>query len=219
MEPQVFPLFATPAMIARHPTAETLNPLLSALFLQWEQEGDKHRSHVKRDTQTGIFESHFGLHLQRDPAVAELFRFVYQTLVAFVRGMNRYTPEDLQRIEFDMHSWFHITRRGGYQRAHNHPNASWSAIYCVDPGDPADDGQARSGVVRFLDTRTGADMYRDPANVQMRDPYTMGPWDLRHRAGQMVVFPSYLLHEIAPYEGERPRIVVALNLWASLRNT
>jgi uncharacterized protein (TIGR02466 family) len=138
--------------------------------------------------------------------------------VGFIHGLNQHTPEDKKRIAFDMHSWFHITRRGGYQRTHNHPNASWSAIYCVDPGDTDDTGQACSGIVRFLDTRTGADMYRDPANVQLTAPFTMGPWDLRHRAGQMVVFPSYLLHEISPYEGERPRIVVALNLWAQLQH-
>ena len=40
----------------------------------------------------------------------------------------------LGRMLISSDSWFHVTRRGGFFALHNHPNASWSGVYCVDPG-------------------------------------------------------------------------------------
>lgn len=139
-----------------------------------------------------------------------LFGHIDSLLANFIRGISGFDDARMDNIEMDMHSWFHITRKGGFQSVHNHPNASWSAIYCVDPGDST---EAQSGAVRFHDPRVGSDMYRDPANEHLQIPYRLGSWQLTHKAGQLIAFPSYLLHEIFPYTGERPRIVVALNAW------
>jgi hypothetical protein len=56
-------------------------------------------------------------------------------------------------------------------------------------------------------------MHRDPANDRMQMPYRLGSWQLHHKPGQLIAFPSYLLHEVLAYDGDRPRIVVALNAW------
>lgn len=207
----VNPLYAVPIMHAHAPDPERLNADLRALFLAMEAEGDRHRDVQARDNQYRIFESRFHLHRNPAPPVRMLFDFIDNALKVFVQGMNDYSDEQMENIEFDMHSWFHVTRTGGFQGAHSHPNASWSAIYCVDPGDP---GSNYSGAVRFHDPRAIADGYRDPGNENLKIPYRLGSWQLNHKPGQMIVFPSYLVHEIFPYEGQRPRIVVALNAWA-----
>ena len=206
----VSPLYAVPLLHAQLPGADALNAELRALFLDFEAQGDRHRDIQDRDTQHGIFESNFYLHRRQEPAVRQLFAHVDSILKNFIRGINGFDDERMDNIEMDMHSWFHVTRRGGFQSVHNHPNASWSAIYCVDPGDSP---EPQSGIVRFHDPRVGSDMYRDPANEHMQVPYRIGAWKLSHRAGQLIAFPSYLLHEVFPYTGERPRIVVALNAW------
>jgi uncharacterized protein (TIGR02466 family) len=206
----VHPLYAVPMMQCHLPDAERVNRELAALFLQLESQGDRYRDPIRRDTQHGIFESDFFLHRRTEPPVRLLFDFVDAALRSFVQGLAQFTEAQMRNIEFDMHSWFHVTRTGGFQCAHNHPNASWSAIYCVEPGDG--DSPA-SGAVRFHDPRTGSDMYRDPANDHMQIPYRLGSWQLTHKPGQMIVFPSYLLHEVFPYTGSTPRIVVALNAW------
>lgn len=206
----VFPLYAVPMLQAVLPNAQSINRELTDLFLRLEAEGDRHRDTTHRDTQYGIFESHFYLHQREEAPVRYLFDFIRHTLRSFIQGISQYSDEQMADIKLDMHSWFHITRRGGFQSAHNHPNASWSAIYCVDPGDSE---SPQSGAVRFHDPRQGSEMYRDPTNENMQAPYREGAWKLDHKPGQMVVFPSYLVHEVFPYEGERPRIVVALNSW------
>ena len=206
----VHPLYAVPMMECHAPDAGKLNADLVELFLAMEQGGDKHRDPIRRDTQYGIFESDFFLHRRPEPQIRKLFEFVNASLWSLIQGLSQFGEEQMSNIELDMHSWFHVTRKGGFQSAHNHPNASWSAIYCVDPGDSA---SPESGAVRFHDPRTGSDMYRDPSIEHMQSPYRMGPWQLVHKPGQMLIFPSYLLHEVFPYTGERPRIVMALNSW------
>lgn len=207
----IFPLYAVPMMQCHVPDAARLNTELSRLFLALEAEGDRHRHPLKFDTQYGIYESNFFLHQRSEASVQQLFGFIRTALGSFIQSLNQLTDAQMDNVQLDMHSWFHVTRNGGFQSAHNHPNASWSAIYCVDPGDAT---APESGAVRFLDPRTGADMFRDPANSQLQTPYQLGPWQLSHKAGQMMVFPSYLLHEVFPYTGTRPRIVVALNAWS-----
>ncbi|MEJ1096193.1 MULTISPECIES: putative 2OG-Fe(II) oxygenase [unclassified Pseudoxanthomonas] len=206
----VHPLYAVPMLQCSIADANRLNSELTELFLDLEREGDRHRDPIKRDTQYGIFESNFFLHQRSEAPIRKLFEFVRASLHTFIQGINQFTDQEMSNIVLDMHSWFHVTRKGGFQSLHNHPNASWSAIYCVDPGDAS---QPESGAVRFHDPRTGCDMYRDPSIERMQPPYRMGPWQLNHIPGQMLVFPSYLLHEIFPYTGERPRVVVALNSW------
>jgi uncharacterized protein (TIGR02466 family) len=206
----VHPLYAVPMMSCQLPDPGALNARLAVRFLAMEAQGLSHRDSTVRDTQHGIFESHFHLHQYPDADIQQLFVLIAAALRNFIQGINQFDDATMDSLVLDMHSWFHITRTGGYQGAHNHPNASWSAIYCIDPGDS---DQPNSGAVRFHDPRLGADMYRDPANDHLQLPYKLGSWQLQHKPGQMLVFPSYLLHEIFPYQGSRPRIVVALNCW------
>ena len=96
--------------------------------------------------------------------------------------------------------------------AHNHSLASWSAVYCVKDGLDAD-GKGKGGLLRLFDTRAGADAFTDLANRQVRRPFAVGDIDLRLQAGQLVVFPSYVYHEVTPYYGDDIRVTVATNCW------
>jgi predicted 2-oxoglutarate/Fe(II)-dependent dioxygenase YbiX len=71
----------------------------------------------------------------------------------------------------------------------------------------------QSGLLRFLDTRQGADAYLDPANAALHRPFAMRPLEVRLAAGQMIMFPSYVFHEVAPFYGRDVRITVATNCW------
>ena len=47
----------------------------------------------------------------------------------------------------------------------------------------------------------------------MRPPYGVGAVEFRLAEGQLVVFPSYVFHEVAPFYGQDCRITVATNCW------
>src|ERR1700730_1716331 len=207
----VRPLFATPFGEVRLPALGRLHPGLEALFLQRETE--EHRnpmpSHVP---QKETFESRFNLFRWTDACVQELRAFVLNAVGQMVLETTSLTAQDLARLSFQNHTWFHITRYAGSFVAHNHPLASWSAVYCVRAGESAPQ-HPDSGVLRFFDVRQGANAYLDPANASLHRAFALASLEFNPDAGQLVIFPSYLFHEVAPFYGSDTRITVATNCW------
>lgn len=207
----VSPAFAVPIGQARLEPCAQLNQELEALFLARESEAYRNPtpSHIP---QLETFESRFNLFRWSEPCVLELRRFVLDSVARMVMETTGLGAQDLARLRFHNHTWFHITRYAGSFIAHNHPLASWSAVYCVRCGERIAE-QPASGVLRFLDPRQGADAYLDPANATLRPTFAVRPLEIRLEAGDLVIFPSYLFHEVAPFYGRDTRITVASNCW------
>ena len=205
------PIFAVPLGVARLVPCEVLNRELEALFLA--RESDEYRnpmpSHIP---QHETFESRFNLFRWPEPCVQELRKFLLDTVVHTVLQATTLTPQDLARLALHNHTWFHVTRHAGSFISHNHPMASWSAVYCVRGGESATE-QPGSGLLRLFDPRSGSAAYRDPANASLRPAFAPTTLDFRLTEGQTVVFPSYLFHEVTPFFGSDTRITVATNCW------
>lgn len=212
-------LFAVPLAEVRLPEPGRLNRELTELFLRCESEGGRFRNRIRRDTQKGeLFESRFDLFDWDEPPVKELAAFCHGGMMSALHATSDYSEQELEGLGFGYHAWFHVTRAGGYQGMHNHSNASWSGIYCVDPGDAVAE-RPESGAVRFHDTRTNGNYYADAGNARLKMPFHMGSFQVEHEPGKLFIFPSYVLHEVHPYVGEKPRIVVAFNCWIRRKET
>jgi uncharacterized protein (TIGR02466 family) len=76
------------------------------------------------------------------------------------------------------------------------PGCVWSGVYYVEVGDLPTTEHPKSGVIEFLDPRSGAEMVALPGTpfAQQR---TILP-----KSGEMIVFPSWLKHLVHPYWGE-----------------
>jgi hypothetical protein len=210
---EVVSWFATPIVSVSIPDFEQLNAELVPLFLAKEKAGDAFRHDIRIPTQVGpVFESRFDLFEWPDAPVQRLAGEVHNVLFSLVGRLNTYRPEEMADLTFFYDSWFHVTRTGGYQSIHYHTQASWSGIYAVQTGDSVDD-RPESGQVKFYDPRGPVFMHVDPGNERLEPRYSAIPVYLQHRPGQLVLFPSWLMHEVLPYVGRSERIVVAFNAW------
>ena len=132
---QILQLFSVPLVEFTHHEAESLCPGLASFFLA--HEDDRFRDDRKRDTQLGpVFETRFDLFYWKDPEVQPMVEFIHGAVARTVARLNGYTAKQMESLKFEYHAWFHVTRTGGFQGTHNHPNASWSGIFCIDPGEP-----------------------------------------------------------------------------------
>lgn len=209
----IMPVFASPIVDTALPNPEALNESLRKLFLAWEADTTRKRSSAPTPViKVAVYESDFALFSNPEPEIQTLARFCLQNIGYVVQQLNGYSIAEMQQLRIFEHSWYHLTRHGGYTAQHNHPMASWSGVYCVDPGDSVPD-KPNNGALRFLEARTTASMYLDAGNAHWRSPFSFGEMAFNLRAGQLLMFPSYLMHEVAPYYGERPRITVAFNAW------
>src|SRR6202044_3008464 len=112
---------------------------------------------TKRNDAT--FESHFNLFRDTEASVQELKKFCFEQLLGVIGSLNGYDLPTLQRLQIFNDCWFHVTRRGGFFGLHNHPNASWSGVYCVDPGR-SDPGKEGSGQLSFVSPMLVSGMYQ-----------------------------------------------------------
>ena len=208
---QLTTAFSVPIVVTRLEDCSALNSELRRLFLEKEAEGDRYRNpdpFVIRNK--ALFESNFRLFDWPQPCVQKLRDFCLGAVYRTVRELNGYDTATLQRLHSATEAWFHITRRGGFFGAHNHPMHSWSGVYCVcHEGDDPDSDSGKFSVINPLVMNT---MYIDYGNAHMKSPYSMAPRMTRLSAGDLVLFPSWLLHEVLPYEGDDVRITVAFNV-------
>src|SRR5690242_15370095 len=180
----IFPLFASPIVDSGLADCAALNARLRELFLNWESDPSRKRSSAPTGVvKVAVYESDFSLFDNPEPDIQALAQFCLQHVGYVVQQLNGYSSEEMQRLRISQH---------------NHPMASWSGVYCVDPGDTVPD-KPNNGALRFLEARTTASMYLDAGNAHWREPYGFGETAFNLRAGQLLLFPSYLMHEVAPY--------------------
>ncbi len=204
-------MFAVPFGFAQHPGPAALNAALRVLFLAREAEGGRYANpnpYTVRNAQ--LFESRFDLFDWPEPCIAELSAFCLSNLVRWVGELNGYDLAVLRGIDVATDAWFHVTRRNGHFGVHNHPMASWSGVYCVAAGR-SDADQPDSGRLSFINPHSTNSMYVDSGNASLRQPYNMGNHGFQMIPGQLIVFPSWLLHHVMPFYGEDERITVAFN--------
>jgi uncharacterized protein (TIGR02466 family) len=209
----VISLFSVPFVRTQLPNSTALNAELRSLFLRREVEGPQWRNpDPSMNIPRGLYESKFDLFSWPERGVQQLHEFCMRQLFTTLGELNGYSTEELHKLESQTHAWFHITRRGGRFFAHNHPMASWSGVYCVTPGQ-ADADDPLSGRLHFQNPFQLAGMFNDPANARLTAEYAVTGRNLSLAAGELVLFPSWLFHEVYPYTGEGERITVAFNCW------
>ena len=215
---EIAPFFAVPFAFARLENAATLHAQLRELFLARAGEGPRYANPkplTQRNAQT--FESNFQFFRWPEACVQRLKEFCWQHVLQVVCELNGYDAAVLKKLLLFSDSWFHVTRRGGYFALHNHPMASWSGVYCVDPGRH-DADKPDSGVLSFANPAVTSAMFLDAATANLQGPYAYSIRHLHMQAGQLVIFPSWVLHDVKPFEGEGERITVAFNCWFQLQN-
>ena len=188
--------------------ADTLRDYILA-----NENDDRRKGKSPQRAHPGVFESRFDFLDWPDPAVSELKQFLNGHLGHVVKDACGLDDAAMKTLRFRSHSWFHVTRGGGFFQHHNHPLASWSLVYCVDPGDDDPPNEFEAGRLVFHDPRGTASMYLDMANRHMLRDYSFDAVRFRPGKGDVLIFPSYVWHSVEPYAGSQPRITVAANYW------
>ena len=194
-----------------------LNEALKRVLFSMERSGSAANPGPLTERNKPVFESHFNLFRESDPAIQELKAFCWDQLFSLVGQLNGYDVATIKRLEIFNDCWFHITRRGGFFGLHNHPNASWSGVYCVDPGRH-DPDKSSSGVLSFVNPMLMNFMHVDAGNAKLQTPFGNHITTFSPAPGALILFPSWVLHDVKPYEGEGERITVAFNCWFKLSN-
>jgi uncharacterized protein (TIGR02466 family) len=212
----IVPFFAVPFAFSRHPDPAGLNRELRDLFAAKAAEGAAYanpRPITQRNSP--VFESRFDLFRWPEKPVQQLKEFCWHELLHVLCEVNRYDAAMRSNLLIYNDAWFHVTRRGGFFSLHNHPNASWSGVYCVETG--WQDDKREGGALTFVNPTLTSSMHVDAGNAALQGAFASGIRSLRMEPGQLVLFPSWVLHQVTPFEGDGERITVAFNCWFGLK--
>lgn len=218
LETGVVPMFAVPFAQTILPLADEINAQLRPLLLVREAQPARYANpNPSLQQQAGVFESEFNLFSWPETCVRRLRDLCWSELGKTLQQVNGYSSEEMRRLEIFSNTWFHVTRHGGFVINHTHPMASWSGVYCVSAGEIPTD-RPESGVLRFHNPHHYSNTFLDAGNQRLRPPFHHGSWSLRLLAGQLVLFPSWLPHEVLPFYGNDERITIAFNCWFSMKD-
>jgi uncharacterized protein (TIGR02466 family) len=196
--------FATPVVVATLGDAESLNAELKRVIL----ERERHDQGVQHSN-LGGWQSSWDFEDWGGPAARRLLgaaRDLATRLTADRAGKP-------VRVVWKTNAWANVNRRGHGNEFHTHPGCYWSGTYYVDDGGAGDD-HALGGEFEMLDPRGVAPaMYAPLLGFAVPGGQSAGASELiRPKSGQMVLFPSWLLHAVRPYHGGHERISIAFNL-------
>ncbi|MGF1446726.1 MAG: TIGR02466 family protein [Pikeienuella sp.] len=101
--------------------------------------------------------------------------------------------------------WVNVLDTGGHQAMHNHANSFVSGIVYLTPHHPG------SGTVFHKALGGGSYTFVNQNERSQPGPFSAARWQTPQMSpGDMVLFPSFLLHEVPKNQGEQ-RITMAYN--------
>jgi uncharacterized protein (TIGR02466 family) len=182
-----------------------LNAQLEDLTRRLMQE-DRNATHR---TNLGGWHYAFDLFVLDEPVVTTFYDQMEQHVQAFLNQLRKQT-DPTKKDRFRLQGWINVNRTGDENLLHCHPGCFLSGTYYVKiPPD------MKGGEIVFRDPR-------GPAVAMYETPGIELPWvgsgtgiPFTPAVSQLLIFPSWLEHRVARFEGTGDRISIAFNATAS----
>ena len=203
-----YSLWPTTLMDRHLPGAESANVALAALIRQLEYqhlEKTRQTQQIKSSSITTDYLSQdfFG---QKHPAVQWLVSCVNKSASDYLRhaGVDR-------DVSWSLQAWANINRKGDYHNIHNHPHSYLSGTYYVQVPDVSSTAGTRDDLnpnaISFYDPRGQANMNAILGDGEVDPEYCLLPV-----AGQILMWPSFLMHFVHPNLCEEERVSISFNV-------
>jgi len=189
-------LFSTPVLRFRAPDHAALNAALL-------EEGARMRalSDGTHKSNRGGWHSEGNLFDGKPACLRRLRDLATEAVFAANDRIGATTPRSA--LDLKLFAWMNANPKGGFNAPHTHPGAHWSGVYYV--AQPAV-APGNSGMIEFVDPRSDLPNWR----ILKAPPFRMKK-KLRPQPGDLILFPSYLVHWVYPNEAEEERVSIAFN--------
>ncbi|MGV6806073.1 MAG: 2OG-Fe(II) oxygenase family protein [Ruegeria sp.] len=118
-------------------------------------------------------------------------------------AMKRIGAADPDSFSLKLFAWMNMNPTGAYNAPHTHPGAHWSGVYYVSQPEVED---KNAGLIEFIDPRGDLPNWRMLKARSFRQKRSFKPLP-----GELILFPSYLLHWVHPNTSQEDRVSIAFN--------
>ena len=207
-------LWPTPIVTVFLEGSEQLNARLANIILEQEQKiVGKGKSTEVAGIKDGLsaYWLNFNVLNWDYPEIAEFRRIVLEGVREWLKMVDGLGQEDRQLAGISC--WANVLRYGERLTIHHHDPAFVSAHYTVQSGSDGNSLAGDSGYTvyyrpGFMDRSHGGEAFMAPS-----------PWDddwrieKRPVEGRLLLFPSFIRHEVRPYLGQSQRISIAMDIF------
>lgn len=189
-------LFSTPLLRFNVDDAEALNAelLVEGVRLRFETES------VSKSNRGG-WHSAGNLFDNEAPCIQLLKSAATSAVLTATQKIG--AKADMTALGLKMFAWMNANPLGGFNAPHTHPGAHWSGVYYVAQPDVE---IGSSGKIEFLDPRSDLPNWR-----LLQAPAFSAKKTIRPAPGELILFPSYLVHWVYPNETDEERVTIAFN--------
>lgn len=189
-------LFSTPLLRFSIKDADKLNSelLLEAARLRSETEGVVKSNRGGWHSAGNLFEN-------ATPCIQSLKSKAEKAVLAATKTIG--AKAEIDALGLKMFAWMNANPPGGFNAPHTHPGAHWSGVYYVAQPDVE---SGTSGKIEFLDPRTDLPNWR-----LLQASAFNAKKSIRPVPGELILFPSYLVHWVYPNETTEERVTIAFN--------
>ena len=127
---------------------------------------------------------------------------IEQNYASIMRNYDgEFNPETL---DARFSGWINVNHKGGSNILHSHPNSHWSGVLYVQQPTEV---EGFSGMIEFVNPNQEG---RELAKLLPKSGFD-NMIRIRPKTGQIVIFPSYVLHSVYPNNSNQDRITIAFN--------
>jgi uncharacterized protein (TIGR02466 family) len=100
--------------------------------------------------------------------------------------------------------WANINSPGSYNLLHLHPASCFSGVYYIK-------GNEKSGSIRFRNPNLPIEYVLGPKYIQEYNGFNSASWKIFPEPGKLLIFPSWLLHDVSPNQDDTDRFSISFN--------
>lgn len=189
-------LFPTPVFQFKVKNYEDLNKNLTKYIYELKKND---QVGIKRSNVNGWHSKNFKIEKGNIPYnfVKSIHGYVKEVIVD---GFGwKYIPEKVGITEI----WAIINKKNTFNQSHNHPNSYLSAAYYVK-------APTNCGDIHFYDSNEVKKFYKPPTD-NLTELSTTG-FAIKPEEGNLLVFPSYMYHDVGSSLSDEDRIVISFNV-------
>ena len=154
----------------------------------------------------GYTSYHSGMRLDADVRFREITLRVLQEAKKFLVAMQMKKELDHSILSLRVHDLFcNINRKYSSHGPHRHEYVDLSAVYYVDVDTDSSEFIAHNPIEPLL-------MHTRPHFFADTSPMAQEKWEFRPENGKLLLFPSWMMHEVAQQRTDHERISLAFNL-------
>jgi uncharacterized protein (TIGR02466 family) len=188
-------IFQTPVFFCKNVLSKKENKFLKKISLKFKNKFKNNHKFLST-----VYSTHDSYNLINDKNFFNIINIIKEKTKEFSKLLNSEKDYNINN------AWINIYKKNNFQEYHNHPDSSFSAVYTIESSPVIDDCQF------IIENPSFPYEMVSLQNIKEWNLYNFQYYKFNLRAGDLIIFRSFLKHCVTQKKDNHLRITAAFNL-------